>query len=96
MPLRDDPDDPRNMSDDERLEEVAGIFARGVLRLRARRFPEAFECAILSESAPTCLDPFVCWNPAYPDDSQVPFEALSRGTQDQLLDILVLHGERLQ
>ena len=36
MVLANDPTDPANMTPDERLAEVAAIFAEGVLRLRRR------------------------------------------------------------
>lgn len=36
MTVRDDPTDPACMLPDERLAEVAGILAEGVLRLRRR------------------------------------------------------------
>ena len=56
MYLRDDPTNPRNMSADERLEEIASILARGILRLKGRLAPHLPPPQNLPESAPTCLD----------------------------------------
>lgn len=56
MYLRDDPANPQNMSDDERLDEVASILARGVLRLHGRTFPLVSAEKNLPESSQTCLD----------------------------------------
>jgi hypothetical protein len=56
MYLRDDPANPQNMAVDERLEEVASIFARGILRLKGRLAPHLLARQNLPESAPTCLD----------------------------------------
>jgi hypothetical protein len=56
MYLRNDPANPRNMSADERLEEVASILARGILRLRGRLAPHLLPPQILPQSSPTCLD----------------------------------------
>jgi len=56
MYLRDDPANPRNMSADERLEEVASIFARGILRLHGRALPHPSDEQNLPDSSPTCLE----------------------------------------
>jgi hypothetical protein len=56
MYLRDDPTNPRNMDDAERLEEVASIFARGVLRLHGRRTRHPCADRNPPESSPTSLD----------------------------------------
>ena len=39
MSLRLDPTDPENMTPDERRDEIASIFARGILRLHGRNLP---------------------------------------------------------
>ncbi len=51
-------DDPTFLTPDERLSEVAGIFAAGVLRLRASSSLPAADPApeISPESWPTCLE----------------------------------------
>jgi hypothetical protein len=51
-------DDSTFLTPDERLSEVAGIFAAGILRLRARTALLADDTApeILPESWPTCLE----------------------------------------
>jgi hypothetical protein len=56
MYLRDDPANPQNMAEDERFEEVASIFARGVLRLHWRALPHVSNQKNLPESSKTCLD----------------------------------------
>ncbi len=56
MYLRDDPANPQNMEDADRLEEVASIFARGILRLRGRLGPHPRGEQNPPESSPTCLD----------------------------------------
>ncbi len=39
MSLRLDPMDPESMTPDERRDELASIFARGILRLHGRELP---------------------------------------------------------
>lgn len=56
MYLRDDPANPEHMSEDERLYEVASIFARGVLRLHRRALPHVSAENNLPESSQACLD----------------------------------------
>jgi len=56
MSLRLDHDDPDAMSPAERRDEVASIFARGILRLHGRIVGDFDESEILDESAPACLD----------------------------------------
>jgi hypothetical protein len=56
MSLRLDPTDPANMTPDERLDEVASIFARGILRLHGRVPPDQSPEQRAEESSPTCLD----------------------------------------
>ena len=56
MYLRNDPTNPLHMSVDERLEDVASILARGILRIRPRLISEASSDKTLLESPPTCLD----------------------------------------
>ena len=54
-----DPDDPDNMDADERRDELACIFARGVLRLHGRvrgDIVRGHSGQILEESSPTCLE----------------------------------------
>ena len=47
--VHDDPTDPANMSAQERVEELAAIFAAGFLRLRQR--------AALPTSQKSCINP---------------------------------------
>lgn len=56
MLLRLDPTDPKNMSSAERCEEIASIFARGVLRLHGRVTGDNFDSEVLEDSLPTCLE----------------------------------------
>lgn len=56
MYLRDDPANPQNMDGTERLEEVASLFARGILRFHRRRTPHLPVVQDSPESSPTCLD----------------------------------------
>lgn len=56
MSLRLDHDDPEAMSPAERCDEVASIFARGILRLHGRIVGDFDDLQNLAESAPTCLD----------------------------------------
>ncbi|MBX3356473.1 MAG: hypothetical protein KF724_12325 [Phycisphaeraceae bacterium] len=56
MSLRLDHDDPEGMSTAERRDEVASIFARGILRLHGRIVGDFDDLQNLAEDAPTCLD----------------------------------------
>ena len=56
MSLRPDPTDPEDMTPDERLEEVASIFARGILRLHGRLLPDTPDIKNLPDSSRTCLE----------------------------------------
>ena len=54
-----DPDNPDNMDACERRDEVASIFARGILRLHGRVRADivgGHDGQILEESSPTCLE----------------------------------------
>lgn len=56
MSLRLDHDDPEAMSPAERRDEVASIFARGILRLHGRMVGDFDDLQNLSEDAPACLE----------------------------------------
>lgn len=56
MSLRFDDDDPDAMSPAERRDEVASIFARGILRLHGRIVSMFGDLGNLAEAARTCLD----------------------------------------
>lgn len=56
MSLRPDPTDPADMTATERLDEVASIFARGILRLHGRVLPDVPDAQNLEDSSPTCLE----------------------------------------
>ena len=56
MSLRPDPTDPADMSPDERLDEIGGILARGILRLHGRVPGHPDPAEILPESSVTCLE----------------------------------------
>jgi len=56
MSLRPDPTDPADMTADERLDEIASIFARGILRLHGRVVPDSPDIENLPDSSPTCLE----------------------------------------
>lgn len=56
MSLRPDPTDPTDMSPDERLDEVASILARGILRLHRRVPAHPDPVENLPESSATCLE----------------------------------------
>jgi len=56
MSLRPDPTDPADMTPEERLEEIASIFARGILRLHGRIVPDSPDIENLPDSSPTCLE----------------------------------------
>lgn len=53
MSLRPDPTD---MSPDQRLDQVASILARGILRLHGRALPRSGTAVKLSECAAACLE----------------------------------------
>ena len=59
MSLRPDPTEPADMTADDRLDEIASIFARGTLRLHGRipaHPAPAAPTQNLPESLPTCLE----------------------------------------
>ncbi len=56
MSLRFDHDDPEGMSPAERRDEIASIFARGILRLHGRVLGDCDDLQNLVEHAPTRLD----------------------------------------
>jgi len=56
MSLRPDPTDPEEMTAEERLEETASIFARGILRLHGRVLPNTSDIENRPESSRTCLE----------------------------------------
>jgi hypothetical protein len=56
MSLRPEPTDPADMTADERLEEVASIFARGIVRLHGRSIPGDSLTGNLADSSPACLE----------------------------------------
>lgn len=56
MSLRPDPTDPADMSPDGRLDELASIFARGILRLHGRVLPHVPDAENPADSSPTCLE----------------------------------------
>jgi hypothetical protein len=56
MSLRPDPTDPADMLRDERIDEVASILARGILRLHGRALPHSSPSENLPESSVTCLE----------------------------------------
>jgi len=56
MSLRLDPTDPENMTPEGRRDELASIFARGILRLRGRDLPHGSTGRRAEESSRTCLD----------------------------------------
>lgn len=53
MSLRPDPTDPEDMTPEERLEESASIFARGILRLHGRILPDTTDIENLSKRGST-------------------------------------------
>lgn len=57
---RFDPDNPSNMLADERRDELASIFARGILRLHGRVSGDISDAQNLEDSSPefrgTCLE----------------------------------------
>jgi hypothetical protein len=56
MSLRLDPNEPENMTPDERLDEVSNIFARGALRLHGRNLIAPREDQEHSDSSPIALE----------------------------------------
>lgn len=56
MSLRPDPTDPADMTADQRLDEVASILARGILRLHGRVLPDNPNIKNLLDSSRTCLE----------------------------------------
>lgn len=56
MSLRPDPTAPEDMTPDVRLEEVASIFARGILSLHGRVIPDNPNIGNLPDSSRTCLE----------------------------------------
>ena len=59
MSLRPDPTDPADMTPEQRLDEVASILARGILRLHGRippHFAPSDPPQNLPESSTTCLE----------------------------------------
>ncbi len=56
MSLRRDPTDPAEMTADQRLDEIASIFARGILRLHGRVPGHSAPAENLPESSATCLE----------------------------------------
>ena len=66
MYMRDGPANPKNMDDAGRLEEVASIFARGILRLRDRVIPHVSAEQSPPEFSPTSLDRSAASRPGLP------------------------------
>jgi len=56
MSLRLDPTELGEMTPEERMEEIASIFARGILRLHGRVVPDSPGIENLPDSSPTCLE----------------------------------------
>jgi len=56
MSLRPDPTDPADMSPEQRLDEVANILARGILRLHGRVPAHLGPAENLPETSATCLE----------------------------------------
>ena len=56
MSLRLDPTDPADMTADARMDEVASILARGILRLHGRVLPDNPDIENLPDSSRTCLE----------------------------------------
>lgn len=56
MSLRPDPTDPADMTPEQRLDEVASIFARGIVRLHGRVLPRSGPDENPPESSTTCLE----------------------------------------
>jgi len=56
MSLRLDPAEPTDMEPECRLDAIASIFARGILRLHGRVRADIPPPQNLEESSPTCLE----------------------------------------
>jgi len=56
MSLRRDPAEPADMKPDDRLDEIASIFARAILRLHGRSCANISPPQNLEDSSPTCLE----------------------------------------
>lgn len=56
MSLRLDPVEPADMEPEDRLDEIASICARGILRLHGRVRADIPPPRNLEESSPTCLE----------------------------------------
>jgi len=56
MSLRPDPTDPTEMTPGQRLDEVANILARGILRLHGRIPAQRISAQNLPESSTACLE----------------------------------------
>ena len=56
MSLRLDPAEPADMEPEHRLDEIASIFARTILRLHGRVRADIPPPRNLEESSPTCLE----------------------------------------
>ena len=56
MSLRLNPAEPADMTPDDRLDEIASIFARAILRLHGRVRADIPPPQNLEESSPTCLE----------------------------------------
>lgn len=56
MSLRPDPTDPADMTAEQRLDEVASIFAGGIQRLHGRVPGHPAPAQNLPESSATCLE----------------------------------------
>jgi hypothetical protein len=56
MSLRFDPADPADLEPEDRLDEIASIFARAILRLHGRVRADIPPSQNLEESSPTCLE----------------------------------------
>lgn len=56
MSLRLNPTEPADMEPEDRFDEIASIFARGILRLHGRVRADIPTPQNLGESSPTCLE----------------------------------------
>ncbi len=56
MSLYLDPGEPTDVEPEDRIDEIASIFARGILRLRGRIRVDIPPPQNLEESSPTCLE----------------------------------------
>ncbi len=56
MSLRLDPAEPADMEPEDRLDEIASIFARGILGLHGRVRADMPPPQNLEKSSPTCLE----------------------------------------